>query len=90
MVTQQVFRILFALFARKGQRDVRKLIAGPAVFICDECVELCNDILKDEIRKEGVKDGINKMPKPSEIKAVLDSYIIGQDDAKEDTRCGCS
>jgi len=77
------FPNLVCSFCGKGQRDVRKLIAGPAVFICDECVELCNDILRDEIRKESVKEGVHKMPKPSEIKAVLDSYIIGQEDAKK-------
>jgi ATP-dependent Clp protease ATP-binding subunit ClpX len=77
------FPNLVCSFCGKGQRDVRKLIAGPAVFICDECVELCNDILKDEIRKASTKDGVNKMPKPSEIKAVLDNYIIGQEDTKK-------
>jgi len=77
------FPNLVCSFCGKSQRDVRKLIAGPAVFICDECVELCNDILKDEIRKESTKDGVNKMPKPSEIKAVLDNYIIGQEETKK-------
>ncbi|MEI6092947.1 MAG: ATP-dependent Clp protease ATP-binding subunit ClpX [bacterium] len=77
------FPNLVCSFCGKSQRDVRKLIAGPAVFICDECVELCNDILKEEIKKENLSDGINKMPKPSEIKAVLDNYVIGQDDAKK-------
>lgn len=77
------FPNLVCSFCGKGQRDVRKLIAGPAVFICDECVELCNDILKDEIRKASTKDGVNKMPKPSEIKAVLDNYIIGQEETKK-------
>lgn len=77
------FPNLVCSFCGKTQRDVRKLIAGPAVFICDECVELCNDILKEEIKKENLSDGINKMPKPSEIKAVLDNYVIGQNDAKK-------
>jgi len=81
--TSTGFPNLVCSFCGKSQRDVRKLIAGPAVFICDECVELCNDILRDEIRKEGTKDGVNKMPKPSEIKAVLDNYIIGQDETKK-------
>ncbi|MFH1223391.1 MAG: ATP-dependent Clp protease ATP-binding subunit ClpX [Pseudomonadota bacterium] len=74
---------LVCSFCGKNQRDVRKLIAGPAVFICDECVELCNDILRDEARKENIKAGFGSMPKPSEIKAVLDSYVIGQDQAKK-------
>lgn len=77
------FPNLVCSFCGKSQRDVRKLIAGPAVFICDECVELCNDILRDEIRKESTKEGVNKMPKPSEIKAVLDNYIIGQEETKK-------
>lgn len=76
------FPNLVCSFCGKSQRDVRKLIAGPAVFICDECVELCNDILKDEVRKENIKTGFGNMPKPAEIKAVLDSYVIGQDQAK--------
>jgi ATP-dependent Clp protease ATP-binding subunit ClpX len=77
------FPNLVCSFCGKSQRDVRKLIAGPAVFICDECVELCNDILKEEIKKENLADGLYKMPKPAEIKAVLDSYVIGQDEAKK-------
>ena len=77
------FPNLVCSFCGKSQRDVRKLIAGPAVFICDECVELCNDILKEEIKKENLTDNFYKMPKPSEIKAVLDNYVIGQDYAKK-------
>jgi len=82
--TSAGFPNLVCSFCGKSQRDVRKLIAGPAVFICDECVELCNDILRDEARKENVKAGFGNMPKPAEIKAVLDSYVIGQDHAKKD------
>lgn len=77
------FPNLICSFCGKSQKDVRKLIAGPAVFICDECVELCNDVLKEEIKKESLADNLYKMPKPTEIKAVLDSYVIGQDQAKK-------
>ncbi|MBN1115060.1 MAG: ATP-dependent Clp protease ATP-binding subunit ClpX [Oligoflexia bacterium] len=82
-VTSTGFPNLVCSFCGKSQRDVRKLIAGPAVFICDECVELCNDILTEEIRKEAFTDGLHKIPKPSEIKAVLDDYVIGQHEAKK-------
>lgn len=67
-------------FCNKGQGQVRKLIAGPSVYICDECVRLCNKILLDE-EKENV-DWLTKIPKPSEIKKALDEYVIGQEHAK--------
>jgi len=78
-------------FCGKTQDQVKKLIAGPEVYICDECVELCNEILDEEFLESKEKDGENKeakaeekpIPKPHEIKAYLDQYIIGQDDAKK-------
>ena len=71
-------------FCGKNQNEVKKLIAGPKVYICDECVELCNDILKDEAKQEAVKTGQKfKVPTPAEIKKQLDDYIIGQSSAKK-------
>jgi ATP-dependent Clp protease ATP-binding subunit ClpX len=69
-------------FCGKSQNDVRKLIAGPTVYICDECIELCNDIIAEEWEEEKSRD-IRSLPKPSEIKTVLDQYVIGQDRAKK-------
>jgi ATP-dependent Clp protease ATP-binding subunit ClpX len=74
-------KLLHCSFCGKSQHEVRKLIAGPAVFVCDECVELCNDIIREELRgsEAGAAEGL---PKPKEMKAVLDEYVIGQDKAK--------
>lgn len=69
-------------FCGKSQDDVRKLIAGPTVYICDECIELCNDIIAEEWEEEKGK-GFGELPKPIEIKSVLDQYVIGQDRAKK-------
>lgn len=69
-------------FCGKSQDEVRKLIAGPAVYICDECVELCNDIIAEENEKEEA-ERTSRLPKPSEIKAFLDQYVIGQETAKK-------
>src|SRR4026207_1173716 len=69
-------------FCGKSQNDVRKLIAGPTVYICDECIELCNDIIADEWEEEKSKE-IRSLPKPAEIKTVLDQYVVGQDRAKK-------
>ena len=74
-------KLLYCSFCGKSQHEVRKLIAGPAVFVCDECVELCNDIIREELQ-ENATGGTDKLPKPKEIKAVLDEYVIGQDKAK--------
>jgi len=75
-------KLLYCSFCGKSQHEVRKLIAGPSVFICDECVELCNDIIREEL-EESHESGHAKLPKPHEIKAVLDEYVIGQQRAKK-------
>ncbi|HUF71350.1 MAG TPA: ATP-dependent Clp protease ATP-binding subunit ClpX [Gammaproteobacteria bacterium] len=75
-------KLLYCSFCGKSQHEVRKLIAGPSVFICDECVELCNDIIREEL-DERAERGRDKLPKPSEIKHVLDEYVIGQQAAKK-------
>jgi ATP-dependent Clp protease ATP-binding subunit ClpX len=75
-------KLLYCSFCGKSQHEVRKLIAGPSVFICDECVELCNDIIREEL-EETTDQGRTKLPKPHEIKAVLDEYVIGQQRAKK-------
>ncbi|MBI5190953.1 MAG: ATP-dependent Clp protease ATP-binding subunit ClpX [Nitrospirae bacterium] len=69
-------------FCGKSQDEVRKLIAGPTVFICDECIELCNDIVAEEWDEERVS-GLPKLPKPAEIKRFLDEYVVGQERAKK-------
>ena len=74
--------VLKCSFCGKSQNDVRKLIAGPTVYICDECVELCNDIIAEEWEEERSRE-IRSLPKPSEIKAILDQYVIGQERAKK-------
>ena len=75
-------KLLYCSFCGKSQHEVRKLIAGPSVFICDECVELCNDIIREEL-DDPADRGQPKLPKPEEIKAVLDEYVIGQQYAKK-------
>jgi ATP-dependent Clp protease ATP-binding subunit ClpX len=75
-------RELVCSFCGKSQREVKKLIAGPSVYICDECVSLCNEIIAEESTREEVKTGLSRVPKPSEIKSTLDEYIIGQERAK--------
>jgi ATP-dependent Clp protease ATP-binding subunit ClpX len=74
---------LVCSFCGKGQREVKKLIAGPTVYICDECIDLCNDIIAEEGTKEESQIGELSLPKPAEIKATLDEYVIGQDQAKK-------
>lgn len=75
-------KLLYCSFCGKSQHEVRKLIAGPSVFICDECVELCNDIIREEMQ-EGDSDAISKLPKPHELNDLLDQYVIGQARAKK-------
>lgn len=77
-------KVLYCSFCGKSQHEVKKLIAGPSVFICDECIELCNDIIRDEVPADSGASRIAKsdLPTPSEIKNILDSYVIGQDQAK--------
>jgi ATP-dependent Clp protease ATP-binding subunit ClpX len=77
-------KILYCSFCGKSQHEVKKLIAGPSVFICDECIELCNDIIRDEVAAEAEQSRPTRsdLPTPSEIKSSLDQYVIGQDTAK--------
>jgi len=71
-------------FCGKSQDEVKKLIAGPTVYICDECIELCNDIIDEEARLDDVSGGEDrKLPKPAEIRDILDEYVVGQDRAKK-------
>jgi len=74
-------RFLHCSFCGKNQYEVRKLIAGPAVFVCDECVELCNEILREELY-DNLQEQASHLPKPKEIKSVLDDYVIGQERSK--------
>ncbi len=77
-------KVLYCSFCGKSQHEVKKLIAGPSVFICDECIELCNDIIRDEVPADaaGAKAARSDLPFPAEIKSSLDQYVIGQDVAK--------
>ncbi len=75
-------KLLYCSFCGKSQHEVRKLIAGPSVFICDECVELCNDIIREEMQ-EAATEGSSKLPNPHEINETLDQYVIGQSRAKK-------
>ena len=77
-------KVLYCSFCGKSQHEVKKLIAGPSVFICDECIELCNDIIRDEVptAEADAKAAKSDLPFPSEIKASLDQYVIGQEPAK--------
>ena len=76
-------KLLYCSFCGKSQHEVRKLIAGPSVFICDECVDLCIDIIREDVGKDPEKDSGDKLPTPQEISAVLDQYVIGQSLAKK-------
>ena len=75
--------ILRCSFCNKDQNDVRKLIAGPTVFICDECVEVCNDIIADDSRFESLGAGRSSLPVPQDIKKFLDEYVVGQERTKK-------
>jgi ATP-dependent Clp protease ATP-binding subunit ClpX len=75
-------KLLYCSFCGKSQHEVRKLIAGPSVFICDECVELCNDIIREEVQEKAATRG-SRLPTPREIRQILDEYVIGQDRAKK-------
>jgi len=76
-------KLLYCSFCGKSQHEVRKLIAGPSVYVCDECVDLCNDIIKDELQDDLSSFGGGELPKPKEIKEELDNYVIGQENAKK-------
>ncbi len=75
--------ILRCSFCNKTQNEVKKLIAGPGVYICDECIELCNDIIAEEKDREETVKPTLKVPKPLDIKSYLDDYVIGQERAKK-------
>jgi len=76
-------KLLYCSFCGKSQHEVRKLIAGPSVFVCDECVDLCNDIIREEIQEKDTETADRKLPIPEEIKNTLDEYVIGQESAKK-------
>src|SRR6056297_2468680 len=76
-------KLLYCSFCGKSQHEVRKLIAGPSVFICDECVDLCNDIIREEVQEANADDKQDRLPVPQEINAILDEYVIGQQRAKK-------
>ncbi|MFO7300662.1 MAG: ClpX C4-type zinc finger protein, partial [Actinomycetes bacterium] len=75
--------LLKCSFCGKSQKQVKRLIAGPAVYICDECIELCNEIMEEEERTASEEVLFTELPKPAEIKAYLDDYVVGQEEAKK-------
>ena len=75
-------KLLYCSFCGKNQNEVRKLIAGPSVYICDECVDLCNDIIREEVTENKTEDDSDRLPVPKEIRTTLDEYVIGQPKAK--------
>ena len=79
-------KVFHCSFCGKSQHEVRKLIAGPSVYVCDECVSLCNDIINEEVREDKnstPSDTLPKLPAPLEIRKTLDEYVIGQTQAKK-------
>ena len=76
-------KLLYCSFCGKSQHEVRKLIAGPSVFICDECVDLCNDIIREEVQEAAGETSQDSLPTPREIKDILGEYVIGQERAKK-------
>ncbi len=76
-------KLLYCSFCGKSQHEVRKLIAGPSVFICDECVDLCNDIIREEVQEGEEDKKTDTLPVPKEINGILDEYVIGQSRAKK-------
>ncbi|TWH75820.1 ATP-dependent Clp protease ATP-binding subunit ClpX [Azomonas agilis] len=80
---EETGKLLYCSFCGKSQHEVRKLIAGPSVFICDECVDLCNDIIREEVQETQAESSAHKLPVPREISAILDQYVIGQERAKK-------
>jgi|TARA_B100001093_G_scaffold515263_2_gene591219 ATP-dependent Clp protease ATP-binding subunit ClpX len=76
-------KLLYCSFCGKSQHEVRKLIAGPSVFVCDECVDLCNDIIREETQEDLSEGPIRRLPNPEDIKETLDEYVIGQESAKK-------
>jgi ATP-dependent Clp protease ATP-binding subunit ClpX len=81
--TSTTDKVLYCSFCGKSQHEVKKLIAGPSVFICDECIDLCTDIIQEEIAKLPKEGGDDSLPTPHQIRANLDQYVIGQDQAKK-------
>jgi len=81
--SQETDKKLFCSFCGKNQSEVKKLIAGPSVYICDECVSLCNDIIKEDLAEKKDESSEEKLPVPEEIKSILDDYVIGQESAKK-------
>lgn len=81
--TEEGAKLLYCSFCGKSQHEVRKLIAGPSVFVCDECVDLCNDIIREETQEDSAEGPIRRLPNPEEIKETLDEHVIGQENAKK-------